>query len=51
MGVSGEGEEMFVKLTATSTASTEEMQQDYLKLMKLAVFVVGGLTAMCWCAW
>ena len=51
MGVSGEGEEMFVKLTATSTASTEEMQQDYQELMKLAVFVVGGLTALCWCAW
>ena len=51
MGVSGEGEEMFVKLTAISTASTEEMQQDFQELMKLAVFVVGGLTALCWCAW
>ena len=42
---------MFVKLTAISTASTEEMQQDFQELMKLAVFVVGGLTALCWCAW
>jgi hypothetical protein len=47
VGVSGEGEEMFVKLTATSTASTEEMQQGYQELMKLAVFVVGGLTVLC----
>ena len=42
---------MFVKLTATSTASKEEVQQDSQELVKLPMVIVGGLTALCWRAW
>ena len=31
--------------------SREETEQNSQEIVKLAVFVVGGLTALCWCAW
>jgi cytochrome b561 len=59
VGVSGEGEEMFVKLTVSTMAATvaatpaqKRLQQDtrhHMNLMVLMVAVVGRHAALRWC--